>query len=734
MSDGEKSQGVKLRRRAFVAAALSSLAACGGGGSADSAAEPTPPVGSNPPVAGPPPANSPPAAGSALPPPPAPAPEPPPAPEAPSVSVDPRITLQELDLNNLVVFKGYHQEGRYERYRRLQMLEGDSASIEFQGFSLGSGGTREPLKGSRYTLLVDGREAAVCEVTSGTREASFALALSGIAAGWHKFDIGGLTGGETSPSWFMFVKKGALPAPDTVPVVRSTHELAFRRDRMHAFAIAPARFAPTPRPLARREVVPFSDPLVRADMHCSQWVPVRVGDIHRPNRNAAGVMSAFDVQAYFWSSVTRLKPPVPLLDGPRGVGTVSFVTHIEIGKAAPGGRPRNNLYVVDPWRVCKVSEDGTIKTLVGYRHAGMASYWEEPADVELVGDWSAVPEARRGFHELWGMAWDERTLTINDTAAPIPSENNERPHITGPVMFVSDTQNNRICKIEFSATSHAAAPKVTEFVTDSADAWDVVYSEGAIYVSERKAHRIAAYDARTGAYLRTVVSGAALANVDASRFVKRTASLADIQAQPCVAPEGLYKLPGDPWLYFGSVAMQQVRRVHLGTGEVQVMCDVPPDVNSTFFKIAVSDGSFGPRGTIFVSTWSATQGGFPYTWLPEDGPRFTRWSGPSRHWSWYDFPVGTGQWNNFIYSMAPAVGQGRLVVGGAGEGLLVISRRNAGDPSSNTSIDRGSREFRNRGLHLLHGQNGFGFFGEPLPWGVSADLDNFLAFHGHTRM
>lgn len=758
MSGGQGSGGVVLKRRAFVVSALAGLSACGGGGGGEagftSAPPPTnsgdPPVGSPPVIQ--PPTNAPPPPGPAgvpppappavdppppgpvpIPPPPPPPAEPPPAPEAPPVSIDPRIVLQPINMTRMVVLKGYHEFGRYERFRRIQVLESGPVSLQFQGFDFSGGGVQRALAGTRYTLLADGREIAATTVAAGTLQSQFEFDASVLAPGWRKLEIGGLATGETNPAWFVFVRRGSTVTPEWMPVVRGTYELVQRSDSMHAWAQAPVRYSPTPRPLARRSYATFNTPLTRADMHCAQLVPLRTGDIDRPNRNASGVVSTFDQQVYFWHSMSGAKPGVALLDGPRGVGTICFATHIEIGKAAPDGVPRNNLYVVDPWRVCKVSEDGTIKTLVGYRHRDMASYWEEPANVELVGDWSAIPESRRGFHELWGMAWDERTLNINELAARIPSENNEKPHVTGPVMFLADTQNNRICKVEFSATSHTTPAKVTEFIADSPDAWDVVYSNGSIYVTERTAHRINQYDATTGAFIRTVVSGAPLATVNVNRFVVRGASLASIRAQPCVAPEGLYKLPDDPWLYFGSFAMQQVKRVHLQTGEVQVVCDVPVDGNTQYLKIAVSDGTFGPKGTVFVSSWTAAHFGFPFTWLPEVGPRFERWSGPSRHWSWYESDPGPGNWGEFTYSMAVAVGQGRLVVGGAGEGLMVISRRNAGDPITGTSIQRGAREFKTRGLHLLHGHNGFGYYGLPLPWGVSTDLDNYFSFYGHTR-
>ena len=230
-----------------------------------------------------------------------------------------------------------------------------------------------------------------------------------------------------------------------------------------------------------------------------------------------------------------------------------------------------------------------------------------------------------------------------------------------------------------------------------------------------------------------VCSGAALATVSANRFVQRRGTDAEIQAQPCVAPEGLFKLPGDPWLYFGSMAMKQVRRVHLETGAMEVVCAVPVDGNTQFFKIAVSDGTFGPRGTIFVWSWSNAQFGFPFTWLPEGGPLFPRWSGPSRLWSWYEQSGGAGMWNQFVYGTSGGVRNGMLVCGGASEGLQIITAAQAGDVQTSAAAQRGAREYKQRGLNLIHGHNGFGYYGLPLPWGVSADIDAYLELCGHRK-
>lgn len=640
---------------------------------------------------------------------------PPLRPPKPPASPDPRIRIEKLDLANLVFLKSFHESSRYERFRRLHILEGESAQVGFHGFDFTTGGTQKTLGSARYSLLLDGTEAGSATVAAGATAAEFEVDLRGVAAGWRRVQIGGLAPGETSPTWFVFVKKGSVTPQAFTPVVQGTYTLAQRGDGNHIWAEAPGAYSPTARPLLPRAAVPFSNAITRGDMHCTQLVPLRHGDIHRVNRNKDGILSSFDLQSYFWSGLTAAMPTTACLDGPRGIGTVSMATHLEVGKG-----PSGNIFFCDPWRVGKISPDGTITTLAGYRSTSPIHHWEDPADVELVGDWAAIPVERRGFHELWGMAWDERTLGVNTSAAPIPSEGNQQPHVVGPVAFVTDTQNNRVCKLEFSPTSRSAPPKVSEFIVGLHDPWDIVYRDGVIYVSERLSHRIAAYDATTGQYIRTVVSGAPLATLNQIRQVVRQSTLTEIRAENCVAPEGLYRL--DDWLYFGSMAQAQIRRVNLVSGVLEVVNTVPTDGNSNFVKFAISDGSFGPKGSVFTCTWSAAEFGLCGSALPN-----------GEEWWWGGASGGTGRWSTLGYPAAVGVGQGRLVLGGVVEGVLMITQRQAGDQEFSAAAAAGENEYKTRGLDLLHGENGFGFYALPLPWGVSTNIDAFLLANGHTR-
>ena len=208
-----------------------------------------------------------------------------------------------------------------------------------------------------------------------------------------------------------------------------------------------------------------------------------------------------------------------------------------------------------------------------------------------MGDWSSIPPERRGFAQPWGMAWDPRTLVINEQAAPIPSENNEKPHVLGPALYISDTYRNRVVKLEYSATAHGIPPKVTEFITGLNQPWDVIAVGMQLYVSDRMNNAIKVFDMDTAALVKTI---------------------------PVVQPEGMALLDG--WLYYGSIKSKSIRKINLATVQDVLITDptVPGSkmdffINGTsrFMKIAVSDGSFGPRGMIAYTTWSNSYNGYP---------------------------------------------------------------------------------------------------------------------------
>lgn len=562
----------------------------------------------------------------------------------------------------------------------------------------------QPLLSPSYTLIVDSVEVATA-VPDGSR-VTFALDLSNVAPGWHTLSLGGLAEGETCPTWFAYREGTVQPA--LMPVCTGSYDLA-KGSPLHYWAWVPTRYTPTTAPLPAGPAVSFSDARTTTAFRAWPHVPGKTANIVRPSITREGVVCTFNNQSYFWSDLIRQFPCLHLLDGPRGVGTAGMVTHIGIGKATqtadPASAPRLAIYACDPWRFMRIEDDGTVTTLAGYRHRGMASqHQSQPgATLELVGDWSAVPEERRGFHELWGMAWDSDTLPVG--GAPIDGR---EPHLVGPVCVLADTQRNRLARLEFEPRSHNP-PRVTEFATDLSDPWDVVEWRGEWIVSERTAHRITAIDKRTGAR-RVVLQGQALAALDRNRVARRSVSLDVARAAPCVAPEGLFML-GD-WLYFGSLAQADVRRLHMVTGELEPVCQPYVDGNSNYVKIAVSDGTFGPAGTVFAQTWSNAKRADEHAYLPNG----TTWR----------LPGGT-RLGHSGYGAAVAVGGGRMYTGSSDEGIV---RYSLGQQWDAAVYAQGRDEYFRAGLQLLHGHAGISPYGYAAPHGISAAIDHFLTVNG----
>lgn len=653
--------------------------------------------------------------------------------EAPAEEVEPlpQVYFQAINDASTLHFETWHSDSRYERFQRLAyfkpLTSADTAPLVFRRTNFAAGGAVMTLSKSSYQLLIDGQPSVTASVNAGVdTKGTFTIPTGTMSSGWHEVDIVSSDPADTCPKWFIYIHRAGMTQPDLMPSCRGSYDI-YHRFRSHAWAWVKRRYTPKSVPLAPREcpesnVVPTSAQRFREDTNTTQE-----GTIHRPNVNNDGVWSTFNMQNYFFSDLINKYPVVPMLDGPRGIGTVVMPTHIQVDR-------HGGAYLTDPWRVCRVDTAGNVVTRCGYRHVGMMSHWEDRTSqptLELVGDWSAIPVERRGFHELWGFAFDENSLTLNESD---PTQTNpttgeqEHPHVTGPRAFVSDSQNNRICLLTFQRDSFTAEPAVTEFITGMSDPWDVVWHEGYLYISERTANRIVKHDATTGAYVETLVErNASLPGgsiITQSRLHSTYGTLEQRRAQPTITPEGLAIMDG--WLYFSSVAQADVRRINLETREMQVLGTFYDDINSNFSKIAVSDGTYWPKGTVFVATWSNARFGFPEAITPD---------GVTRRVADYSYrPRGAGGTFDAIgYAAAVGVGMGRMYCGSSVEGMVCFSQTLTGEaPYDEARITAGRAEYINRGLDVIFGDRGYGWAGYRLPWGQHADLDYYLQACGHT--
>ena len=631
----------------------------------------------------------------------------------------PVIHAEPTDRENTVALSGWcGATGNYERFQTLQAVPANAQALTFGRKNRRS---TDRLVGPTYTLrLYDTNDALlrsfVRTVTPySVADASFTADFSGLN-GWVRASIE-CPYPEKSPSWFIYVKGGG-PAPAQMPVVGGSFDI-FHDSAQHHWALVPAAFDPTIVPLPARERPAFSAPVDPAQLYREYLVPMKADvDIVRTVKSAEGIVHTNNYQSYAYASLVSQFPSTSLLDGPRGRGAIGMPTHL-----APGRNEKT--YFSDPWRFGKITPDGTITTLVGWRHGGAipGDKRNNTSALELVGDWSAV--ADKGTWGMWGWCWLPSTLATDPNQPPIGGE---PPHVgTGPVLILADTYKGRLLKVQFDGHDRSKPGVVTVLVSGLFNPWDVVADDNdVIYVAEQTAHRIVAYDGHTGAKIRVVTQGAALAHVDASKFVVRDGSLAAIRSQPCVAPEGLFLQDGV--LSFGSFAMQQIREITLATGANVPVAEPDFDSNSRFVKIARSDGTFMARGTYFASTWSSRHFGMPEAIGP-NGVRYRLR---------FDFDGEKalsqgrgGHWEAMGYAAAVGVGNGRLIFASSMEGVAQMSLALPTDPAPNyAQYMAGFRAWLDAGLHKVYGFHGFGYYGLPKPEGLPAAIDYYLTVNG----
>jgi sugar lactone lactonase YvrE len=272
---------------------------------------------------------------------------------------------------------------------------------------------------------------------------------------------------------------------------------------------------------------------------------------------------------------------------------------------------------------------------------------------------------------------------------------------------------------------------VTQLAGGIQDAWDVVCVPGGrCYVSERIGNRVLELDSETGAITRVVLSGAPMTFIGTDRKARLNVgvALSVAQEQPILSPEAL--AVHDGWLYVGSTAQQQIRRVHLTTGELQVVCAPSHDNNSRFTTVSVS-----PDGWLATSTWSATRGGMPEVFEPVPTGSYTHTKRIVNLFTG-NAPIRGkgGNWQSMGYSAGACIDRKRLIWSSAEEGLGQITMALPTDPPIDLAkYNAGLDEFVLKGYPLVFGENGFGFDRFALPWGESEEMDYYLEVVGHVR-
>lgn len=606
----------------------------------------------------------------------------------------------------LFCFVDWHA-GRYRRYGTLRVLELPTERLRVVYTNPGGAEVNFPL--GTYTLKFDGVAVVTTTVSAATTRFYFDIPTNGLPVGW-RIATGHGPNGMTSLPFPVFVNPGgnAVPA-HAMPVMPISHDMVMDKEPF-AYAFCPGRFTPTPRPLVARECPPFATALTPDKFYRTNLVPQRGRGVLRPNITPDGVMSCFNKMPYIYED----NFPYPLqhvLDGPRGYASIDSPTHImpdrhggaycttlnSVRRVSPTGEVRTRAGVVQVGPPGQYQIPDKLKR--AYDTAISNQQWETAADrlyeifnhlrVRLVGDWSGCPRRYHGFQEMWGAAFWQETLALDPNAPP---QGGEQPHLVDPQLFVTGSRNNAAYRLTFSKNSFETEPRVTLFHADLAHPFDVVERNGRVYISERDAGRIGIYSASDGALINYLRTGLSL-------------------------PEGLFIQ--DDWLYFSTRVGKvsgKIERINLVTDAQEFVCNVTEI--SLYIKFAVSDGTFGPRGTVFYTTWDL---GWPTAVLP--GGALWKYIGNSS-------PLAGGkggQWATLGYMATVGVGMGRLFFGSAHEGLVMLSQALPTDQSIDIGkYTAGFNEYIADSNRLLYGDNTFGYYGFPLPWGESANKDYYM--------
>ncbi len=178
----------------------------------------------------------------------------------------------------------------------------------------------------------------------------------------------------------------------------------------------------------------------------------------------------------------------------------------------------------------------------------------------------------------------------------------------------------------------------------------------------------------------------------------------------------------------------------MATKVVEVCANVIMSYNSQSFYvfIAISDGTFGPRGTLFSTTYDNQYFGRPRAYLPvagvaADGTPLTH----SKDWDYaqaaYHITGGPGgRTAAGGYASACAISNGMLVCGSSLPGLEVFVKATLGEPATDEAkATRGAHHYRDQGHRLRYGNGGYSFTDESLPWVEDGDQDYWLVLSGH---
>lgn len=682
-----------------------------------------------------------------------------------NIPVQSSLVRQTVNLQRVVALDRQLMSGsRYERYQKHTSLNQTVNVLKINCDDQTQGGLpvafAYPKYGLQFAPLMPDNsvgsfiERGTVTVQPGTtKTANLTATLGNEPDGWYltrlvAYDAAGNV--VTSPTewegqYWLVIDRNGTARNDTRVVIQSgnfdwQHTFAGTNLGYFTWIVLPkSAVVPQARPLpARNSVTPFSTTLGGGSLARVSLLPTTDTidqNTHYPCVTNRGVTVCDNMQGYEPFHMFALFPTLPLMDGERGICTAPHALFLR------GGR-NGKVYGMTPWSFFVMDSTGKKTTLAGLVH-NEPTYWESPVSsvsdprIRVVGNWVGVPPAEQYPRESWGMDWDAQSLLLDNNAAPIGGEQPHLPYTTsagqlvdGPRYFFVDVLN-RCVEGQTNGRDRAAPHRMMVRISGLSDPWGCVSRGRSIFIAERGRHAISEWSMDTYQKVRDVIIDPTASSLGAvgtnprrwQWFGGYPAGRDACRLRPIVAPEGLAII--DDWLYWGSMAQAQVKRVNLTTGIIENVCNVPLSVgggvDSYYVQIAVSDGTFGPKGSVFTTTFYNDNLGKPNAFQPNG----TGW-GYQNYQQGIDCGAG-GNWNGSHYATGVAVHEGRMFCADSSGAINYFCKADSYDkPIDAVKAKAGWSKWQGLGYSVMHGPYAINRSTAPLPWGIDANIDYWM--------
>ena len=251
-----------------------------------------------------------------------------------------------LDLTNIVCDTAQWGSSRYERFQNPLILTATAVSLPFHGRNLAGGGSGAPFAYPRYEWAVDGVTRASYTRKASEYAGTLVGALADEADGLHAFDIFGIAADGTRKQLMRHYgyidRNGGAKNETRVALQTCSREW----DSTSASGISPVCYqavvlpisvamSTRVKPLTPRLGVPFSTALPMTQLTKINLSPVtRNGNVPKYPLcvTKSGVRVSEQRMSYFKGDQTFPYPILPLIDGPRGVGTIPMPLNLIPGR------------------------------------------------------------------------------------------------------------------------------------------------------------------------------------------------------------------------------------------------------------------------------------------------------------------------------------------------------------------------------------------------------------------